>query len=165
MRQKDELIARLIESIAQRTDKEDALALPDWRAADWELLLEDAQVVELGNSEILIRQDETGNGLYFLVEGQLEVSVPQLGSMSMTPIVTIAPGSIVGEIAFLDNHARSASVWSRGDSVVLLLSEPAFRNFRATQPTLCCDLLFAIGRIMAQRLRRSQGAPKGGDYF
>ena len=169
MKHRDELIRILITRIQARAGEEDALYLPEWDGACWGLLLSGAKVMELGGGEVLVRQEDSSNDLYFLVDGTLEVSVPQSGSMTMTPLVSIGPGSIVGEIAFLDNRARSASVWSRGKSTLLRLPEASFADFRAAEPALACDLLYAIGRIMAQRLRRSMSGSKGGgregEYF
>lgn len=168
MQNKEELIQALIDSAANN-DNEDALVLPNWDESSWGLLFAGAEVMELDNSDVLVHQNETSNDLYFLAEGKLEVSVPQMGSMTMTPVVSIGVGSIVGEISFLDNGARSASVWSKGKSKLLRLPEAAFNDFRIAHPQLACDLLFAIGKIIAKRLRRclgsSKGTASGGDYF
>ena len=169
MKHRDELIQALITRMQARAGEEDSLHLPGWSEASWNLLLADTEAMALNGGEVLVRQDDVGNDLYFLVEGELEVSIPQSGSMTMTPLVTVGPGSIVGEIAFLDGRSRSASVWSKGKSVLLRLPESAFGAFRVAEPALACDLLYAIARIMAQRLRRCMGAPKDGgregEYF
>lgn len=156
-RERDELITDLIAAIDARRDEDDILTLPGWDTASWRLLLADAEVVTVGNGEVLLRRGERGSDLYFLVTGKLEVSVPQASSLSMTPLIAIGPGSVVGELTFLDDLPRSASVWSSGTSRLLRLRQAAFLDFRRTQPALACDFLHAVARILASRLRKAQG--------
>ena len=158
-RERDELIAALIDAVDARRDQEGILSLPEWDAASWRLLLAAAEIVTVGNGEVLIRRGDHSSDLYFLVTGKLEVSVPQASSISMTPLIAIGPGSVVDELTFLDNFPRSASVWSNGVSQLLRLRQAAYLDFRRTQPALACDFLQAVARILASRLRRAQGTP------
>ena len=160
MRTKDELIDTLIDVIKAGAGREDCLYLPDWDHDAWKRLLAGARVMALGNGEVLLQRHDASNDLYFLVEGTLEVSIPQSDVMTLTAPVTRGPGSIVGEIAFLAGGERTASVWSSGESALLRLPESAFHDFRAAEPKLACDVLCAIGRIVAERLRRCIGAPR-----
>lgn len=163
MKQKNELIHTLVRVVKARAGHEDCLNLPGWDDDCWKRLLAGAQVMVLGNGEVLMQRDDASNDLYFLVEGKFEVTIPQSDGMTLTALVTRSPGSVVGEIAFFDGGARTASIWSRGKSVVLRLPEAAFRDFMNAEPKLACDVLCAIGRIVAERLRRCIGAsPKGG---
>lgn len=145
-----------MEAVAQQAARDGALGLSHWGEAAWQALLADAEIVERRKGQILIEREEVGDDLYFLVDGRLEVSVPQSASLSFSPVAVIPPGSVVGEMAFLDERRRSASVWSRGHSTLFRLSRPAFDAFRAAHPDLACDLLIAIGQVLAGRLRRAQ---------
>jgi CRP-like cAMP-binding protein len=156
-REIDALIVSLMDAVNARSDQDDILSLPGWAASSWRLLLADAEIVQIQDGEVLIRRGDRSSDLYFLVTGKLEVSVPQTRSISMTPLISIGPGSVVGELTFLDNRARSASVWSSGTSSLLRLRPAAFFDFKQAHPALACDLLQAIGRILAGRLRRAQG--------
>ncbi|MCB1723547.1 MAG: cyclic nucleotide-binding domain-containing protein [Gammaproteobacteria bacterium] len=158
MKHKDELIHELVGIVTAADGHEDCLFLPHWTDSTWKSLLAEAQAMELANGEILLRRDEVSNDLYFLVEGELGVSIPHVDGVTLTSQVTRYPGSIVGEIAFLDGGFRTASVWSRGRSVLLRVPESAFDAFVESEPRLACDVLRAIGRIVAERLRRSIGA-------
>lgn len=152
------MITLLIDALQKRSGSPDSLHLPQWNADDWRLLLADADTVEIENGSILLKRGDTSNDLYFLVDGELEVSVPRRQSMSMSPLISIGPGSVVGELSFFDNHGRSASVWSRGKSTLLRLREASFRSFMDAHPRKACDLLLALGQIISERLRRSHGA-------
>lgn len=155
---KNELIRQLVDATNVPDQDVDFLHLPDWDLSSWERLLFDAEAIELPDGELLLRRGDTSSDLYFLVKGKLEVSVPRTNSVSISPLISIGPGSVVGELSFFDNHGRSASVWSRGKSVLLRLRRGAFEDFKQAYPLLTCDLLFAIGRIVAERLRKTQGA-------
>lgn len=154
---KSELVRHLAELIKKRDEEGDGLQMPDWDLADWHDLMSSAEDIELGDGEILLRRGETSSDLYFLVRGNLEVSVPRADSISISPVITIGPGSVVGEMAFFDKRGRSASVWSQGTSELLRLRRDAFDTFKQDHPSLACDLLYGIGRIIAARLRRQNG--------
>lgn len=154
---KDDLIRELVGSFDGRDEQQDILHLPGWNLSTWAVLMSHAELLELRDGELLLRRGDASSDLYFLVHGRLEVSVPQASSISMSPLISIGPGSVVGELAFFDDHGRSASVWSRGGSCLLRLRRQGFDEFKASQPLLACDLLFAIGRIVAERLRKTQG--------
>ena len=161
MRARGNLI-RTLEVAVSQSSNDNTLKLPHWDTACWERLLADAELLTLANGDILLQRNEATNDLFFLVEGTLEVSIPQSGSQSMSPLAVIQPGSVVGEIAFFDDHSRSASVWSRGETILFRLRRPAFMDFRGREPALAADLLFALGKILAERLRRANAAPGSG---
>jgi len=157
MRDKTELIEKLMAEVSKQQDNSAGLHLPGWGKAEWEALFENAAIVEMADGELLIRRHAPTRELFFLVEGQLEVTVPQSASMTFLPMVRVMPGSVVGEIAFLDDGERSASVWSRGPTVLFSLNKNAFVAFRNAQPSLACDLMQAFAQILAVRLRRMLG--------
>jgi CRP-like cAMP-binding protein len=152
-----ELIARFVDALSARKKPDDGLALPGWGISEWELLFTGAHSQELKEGEILLRKGDTSSDLYFVVDGSLEVSATQADSVSMSPLASIGPGSVVGELAFLDGLGRSATVWSRGQSILLRLRRHKFQQFMDEHPKLACDLLLAIGRIVATRLRKRNG--------
>lgn len=165
------LLDRFAAAVAERAGAGDALALMHWDRAAWEALLDRAEIVTLGNGDVLIQRNAGGNDLYFVVEGALEVSVPQARSISIVPGFRVEAGTVVGEVAFLDERQRSASVWSSGRSTLFRVSHDAFDAFRREHPARSCDLVYAIARILAGRLRRAQGVdadqpgPRGGGLF
>ena len=158
MRDRAGLIEKLMAAVSAQHEETGGLHLPDWGRAEWEVLLAGADIVEIADGELLIRRHEPTRELFFLVEGQLEVTVPQSESMTFLPMVRIKPGSVVGEIAFLDGGARSASVWSRGPTVLFSLDKNTFAAFRRDHPSLACDLMQAFAQVLAVRLRRTLGA-------
>jgi len=131
------------------------LVIPGWRHPDWEELFSFAQPVHVGRGHVLIRKHASERALFFLASGLLEVTAI-LGTHSLGPIAKIHPGSVVGELAFLDGMPRSAKVWAVSDSDLYRLDFADYERFAAAHPQQTCDLLFAIGRVVALRLRHSR---------
>jgi CRP/FNR family transcriptional regulator, cyclic AMP receptor protein len=68
----------------------------------------------------------------------------------------VHPGSVVGELSFFDGRPRSAKVRALEDSELYRLDYDDFRRYADVHPRQACDLLMAIGRVVASRLRRTQ---------
>lgn len=148
-------IEPFVRAAAAGTADDELLVVPQWQAADWKALFSHARPVHVASGEVLIRRNVTGRSLYFLVSGQLEVTAI-LGGHSLGSIAKVRPGSVVGELAFLDGMPRSAKVWAVADSVLYQLEFEDYQRFADAHPRAACDLVFALGRIVALRLRHSQ---------
>lgn len=157
MEERQSMIAAFAAAVAARTGQPGGLALTGWGAPDWEALFAGAEPVALANGELLIERAAAGDDLFFLVSGQLDVAMPNRDAHVLSPPTPVAPGSLVGEIAFLDGGPRSASVWAHGPCRLFRLSRAGFEAFRTGHPVLAADLLGAIARVLAGRLRRAQG--------
>ena len=106
--------------------------IPGWREADWETLFSYTERIRVASGDILIRREASERALYFLTAGMLEVTAV-LGSHSLGPIAKVHPGTVVGEIAFLDGMPRSAKVWAVTDSELYRLDFADYERF-ATGP-------------------------------
>ena len=133
----------------------DALVIPGWGPADWETLFSYAQHVHVRRGHVLIRKQASERAVFFLASGLLEVTAV-LTSHSLGAIARIHPGSVVGELAFLDGMPRSAKVWAVTDSDLYRLDFANYQRYAGDHPRQTCDLLFAIGRVVALRLRNSR---------
>lgn len=75
--------------------------------------------VSVTSEETLIDKYETDNSLYILVYGRLKVFTES----QKKPIATIVPGDVVGEISFLIDVERTASVIASRDSLLLKIDK------------------------------------------
>ncbi len=89
--------------------------------------LSDQEVVNMKAGELLFRQGDLGDLIYFVESGSLEV-FRELADGSSRPLNTIGVGQYVGELGPILNLPRSASVRAIEDSVVLGLTVGAFRK-------------------------------------
>ena len=140
----------------------DVLVIPGWAKAEWTTLFSYATAQALPAGATLIQQQEADRTLYFLVAGVLEAAVsPHSGTPSsyseqpMAPLRVMYPGSVVGEVAFFDGWPRSARVWAVEDSQLMRLEVSAYDRFAAEHLQQANELLFALGRLVALRLRQS----------
>ena len=151
-------LAPFVKAASETAQESELLVVPGWKEADWETFFSYAQRVHVPRGSVLIRKRASERALYFLVSGMLEVTAV-LSSHGLGGIAKIHPGSVVGELAFLDGLPRSAKVWAVTDSELYRLDFADYERFAAAHPRRTCDLLFAIGRVVAVRLRHSRMRP------
>ena len=68
-------------------------------------------------------------------------------------LARLGAGEYVGELAFIDGRARSASVVAREDSAVLVIARDAFYQLLRRQPVMANKLLWHLGAHMASLIR------------
>ena len=73
----------------------------------------------------------------------------------MGRVALVGAGSVLGELAFFDGGPRSAGAWAVNDCEVAAMTPDQFIAFEQSSPSLARELLFALGRILAIRLRRT----------
>lgn len=138
------------------TDRgDDALLLPHWSVDDWMTLLASAREQRLGSGDVLMRAGQPQQSLYLVASGGLEVRAGTRGTLGA--ITRERPGAVIGEISFFDGGPRSATVWATESSRLLELDVAAMQAFFAAQPARGQELLMALARVLARRVRRSEG--------
>lgn len=112
------------------------------------LLAEALTMTTLPAGEALFRHGDTGDSLYIVAEGRLEVLV-ESGEDGGWPLGHIERGQCVGEMALLaTNSRRTATVKALQDSRLLELSRPVFEQLLAAEPSL----RRLIGDVLLRRL-------------
>ena len=96
-----------------------------------------------------MREGEESFELYFLVQGELEV-LKRKGDIEK-PIGKINKGELVGEISFLDQSPRSASVRALTNSEILLIPRESFLETLSNLP----EWYRALHRTILDRLRKT----------
>lgn len=86
------------------------------------LLMRGAKRVRLAEGEALIKQGDNDDSMYIVLEGELAVLVLYRKRKRPTMIHMLKEGEIVGEMAFLEGRARSASVIANSKATVLKLT-------------------------------------------
>jgi len=133
----------------------DALLPRGWSDADWRSLFRFTGLRRVAAGDALIRRGEPDRMLYFLLRGDVEVVARSVDGMTMGQVARIGAGSVFGEQSFFDGRPRSASVWAVEECEVAAMSIEQFGAFEAASPALARDLLFALGQILALRLRQT----------
>ena len=143
---------RAVGSVATSAE---ALVLPNWGDDDWKQLFRFTSTRRLSAGEALILRGEPGRTLYFVLHGQLEVIAHSGDGLSLGRMAVVGVGSVLGEQAFFDAGPRSAGAWAVDDCEVAAMTLDQYAAFEESSPGHARDLLFALGRILAMRLRRT----------
>jgi len=124
----------------------------------WQKLLSYTETLYFHIGDVIINQDETDRGLYFVVNGQLEVLGLNPDGQHWYRIITLDAHTIFGEQAFFDGKPRSAAVRAISDGTLLRLSPLNFDVMAAREPILAREILFDLARILSLRLRQTTAA-------
>jgi CRP/FNR family transcriptional regulator, cyclic AMP receptor protein len=132
--------------------------LPEASESDWGALLRHCRRRRFAAGDSVITAGAMSRSLYLVVDGTLEVLPPgPKRSHTASPrVITVGAGSVLGEIAFFDSGQRSADVRAATAVEVAELRLDDFGALAEEEPRLGLQILFDLGRILAQRLRRAQ---------
>lgn len=133
----------------------EAVVLSHWRDEDWKQLFHFTNIRRVPAGEALLRRGEPDRTLYFVLHGEIEVIAHSGDGLTLGRVALVPAGSVLGEQAFFDGGPRSAGAWAVDNCEVAAMTPDQFAQFEKASPGLARDLLFALGRILAIRLRRT----------
>lgn len=105
--------------------------------------------------DILFREGDISDELYVIAKGSASVRLRLSGAERDTRLITFSPGTMFGELALLDQEARSATVESDDDLVCYVLTRRQFEKLTTEHSTVAIKLLANLGRELSGRLRRA----------
>lgn len=100
--------------------------------------------MEFTDKQVVCRENEPTNDLYFIVSGRFAV----YSGKKLVSVLTPAD-MFIGEMAFLLNDSRSATVLSIGDGKLIRIPKNAFLNLIRKNP----HYGIFLSKLLAQRLR------------
>tara|TARA_Y100000588_G_scaffold392388_1_gene504071 strand:+ start:6056 stop:7237 length:1182 start_codon:yes stop_codon:yes gene_type:complete len=146
-------ITSLLESLKDYTgDRPQGFGFNEFTLVELNELFIDADIISLNGTETLIDNESATSDLYFLFEGNLNVHLESVGGGER--ILSLGPGTVVGEQSFLDSEPRSASVFAGAPCTVASLSRTAFDEFAKVNPSIGFRVITQLTRILSRRLRR-----------
>ena len=108
--------------------------------------------VTIESGDWLMRKGDSGDALYIVDTGRLEVvlgeqeGVGREDDETMRVLRVLGRGATVGELALVTGDPRSASVRANRDSTLLRLSHDDFQELITTEPTFAAALTAVLGR-------------------
>ena len=122
------------------------------------LMLSDEVVVPDGQA--LMRAGAEADGVYVLLEGALDITMPATGQGHGAPIYLgrLMPGALVGEMALISGAQRSADVVAHGGARCLCIGADALGRLRTEDPPAAYALLAAMARQLERNLRYANAA-------
>ncbi len=125
--------------------------LSDLSEAQLQILRGQLFLRELKSGELLIRQGDFEQILYFIVKGQGEVFIESNGVPLR--ISTVCTGTVVGEMSLFDAAPRSANVRAYGELSCYGLNLKGFESLTKSHPEVIHKVLVGLNRMYAGRLR------------
>ena len=101
---------------------------------------------------VLLAQGDIGVGLYILKSGNVRITMAKDPDRAEEDLGNFGPGSVLGEMALLDELPRSATVTAIDDVTALILPVWEFRAFLRSQPDVALKLL----GVLSRRLRKAE---------
>lgn len=139
--------------------------LSDLGPAETDELLRSIETIVLEPGQALFHEGEAAEAAYVIRSGVLDVVKESAGDRLLN---VLRPGSLIGEMALLSGHRRSAAVVASERSTLLRLRRDVFQRILATSPSArqiinkqIANTLLRETAILTQEPRRtaSQGPP------
>jgi SulP family sulfate permease len=111
----------------------------------------------LAAGELLVRQGDPSNEMYFVATGRVQVLLrfESAGSEDAKRLRAFGPGTVVGEMGFYSGEPRSADIVAVQDTEVLRVSREGMAEIEAAHPALARSIHRHVINTLAQRLRCS----------
>ena len=101
----------------------------------------------------VFREGEAGASMYVIVEGRVRIS-RQLPGMGEEALAILNPGAAFGEMAVVEESARSAdAIAHEGEAVLLRIGRDPLDQLLFTDKELAYSVLWALVRTLSARLR------------
>lgn len=101
-------------------------------------------------NQIIFNEGDPGTAFYMIVKGRVKMSHSSPDGKERT-LALLSPGDVFGEMALLDEQARSADAVVVEDAELLVVPRKEFLSFIMTQPPVAMSLLV----VLSQRLRHT----------
>ena len=116
-------------------------------------------ILEIEPGEILFKEGEQGDCVYFIVDGELDVikesvSGTQVG-IDKVVISRLTRGRSIGEMSIIDNIPRSATVKARTKAALVTLTSSGFDSICKDYPNIGIRILKGISRLLSMNLRKT----------
>lgn len=111
-------------------------------------------IVQLAAGEVLMREGEESFEMYYVQSGTMAV-FKRKGDRE-NQIGTIISGELVGEMSFLDQHPRSATVKAMTDCELVLVPRDKFEKLLSAHP----KWFKALIHTLTDRLRKANARVK-----
>jgi CRP-like cAMP-binding protein len=120
----------------------------DFDPAEQRQIVEKFRLRQAAPGEILIKEGTQSDGLYVVLHGAVEVAAQTVD------LATLKEGDIFGEMSLLTRQPATATVTSRGNSLLLRLPRDHFQELVVTHP----QILALVSELTEQRAAATRAA-------
>lgn len=115
-----------------------------------ERLLSYGEFIAFGAGQMIVKQGEKADAIYFLTEGKVESFVNDVNG-GQSPLRSSEAGSHFGELGVLQHGIRTASIRAAIKCRMFRISLDSFQAI-LDEPELATPILYAFARSMALRI-------------
>ncbi len=108
-------------------------------------LFRDIETTQFAAGDYIFREGDHGEIMFVVIEGEVEIRE------GLTVLEAAGPGSIIGEMALIDDEPRSATVIANIDSKLVPVNRHRFEFMVQETPFFALTVM----KILADRLRRT----------
>ncbi|MFO7642329.1 MAG: SulP family inorganic anion transporter [Candidatus Competibacteraceae bacterium] len=126
----------------------------DMQPADVAALAEVLRPRTLARGERLFAAGDSGTELYLVMRGRVDIRLPVTTDRHKR-LAIHGPGTVFGELAFLDPGPRAAEAVATKPCELLVLNRADFNQLQEARPEAAIALLLALGRLQSRALRWS----------
>ncbi|OGR02217.1 MAG: hypothetical protein A2284_08875 [Deltaproteobacteria bacterium RIFOXYA12_FULL_61_11] len=117
-------------------------------------LLQLGKLMEYTDGAVIIREGDTSNqDFYIMLDGTVAITLDKEGSS--IEVTTLTGLNTFGELAFVTNQPRTASVVTRGKAVVMVFSATAVNELLASHPALGSTIYRNIINLLSEKLTKA----------
>ncbi len=107
----------------------------------------------------VFEQGRPGMGMYVVLSGRVEICRNDEDGTRLQ-LGEVGPGEFFGELALLDDSARTASALAAEETELVAFTRANLLNFAEDRPHIGVKVLMHLSQIVAERLRRANRALK-----
>ena len=112
-------------------------------------MLRNTSVMKLAAGDTLLRAGDMGEEMFVLLSGIMCVTADR----SEVPLARFGRGAILGEVAYLSEMPRTATVKALDDSEVLVLTQNRLQLLVEEAPETAAVVLLNLSRLLCDRIR------------
>jgi len=118
------------------------------------LFRDSPDVVAVAAGEYIFREGEVAKVMYLIIEGEVDLLLGE------AVVETAGQASFIGEMALIDDEARSASARARSDCRVFPIDEARFNLLVKETPFFALQLMKTLARRLRSMDARAGAMPK-----
>lgn len=99
----------------------------------------------------IINQGEMGTEMYLILKGSVQIQMDREAGQPPKKLGILGPGEVFGELGFVVEHPRTASVVAEQDSELLMIAANNAEHLAETHPREAAHLFLELTRLMAAR--------------
>jgi|GEM_PF-273636 len=110
--------------------------------------------VDFADGAVIFAEGSTGDSLYFVTGGRVRIS-KRVSADEMKDLAILGPGDCFGEMALIDDVARSAQAAASGATALFRLHREDMNRWLKSHPELAVDFFAHLVQVLSRRLRRT----------